>query len=132
MAGLTARRVTSQCPAWRLLRNRVKMGSCGFQLKLLLAIDNSKYSVDAINEVARRPWPTKTIVRVLSVLEPFPPSAVELWYDVRGSLERAQQEMTKRATELTQKASERLKRKELKIEPAAETDEEEPLTNRAQ
>ena len=87
-------------------------------MKLLLAIDNSKYSVEAIKEVARRPWPTKTIVRVLSVVEPFPPPAAELWYDASGSLERVQQELMKRATALTQKASERLKRKELKIEPA--------------
>src|SRR5688500_7319145 len=88
-------------------------------MKLLLAIDNSKYSDDAIKEVARRPWPTKTIVRVLSVVEPLPsPPAAQLWYDASGSLERAQQEMTKRATELTRKASERLNRKELKIEPA--------------
>jgi nucleotide-binding universal stress UspA family protein len=87
-------------------------------MKLLLAIDNSKYSVDAIKEVASRPWPAKTTVRVLSVVEPFTPPAAELWYDASGNLERAQQEMTKRATELTEKASERLKRKELKIEPA--------------
>ena len=87
-------------------------------MKLLLAIDSSKYSTEAIREVARRPWPLKTIVRVLSVVEPFPPPAAELWYDAGGSLERAQQEMTKRATKLTQKVSESLKRKGLKIESA--------------
>jgi nucleotide-binding universal stress UspA family protein len=87
-------------------------------MKLLLATDNSEHSAEAIKEVARRPWPTKTIVRVLSVVEPFPPPAAELWYDASGSLERAQQEMTKRATKLTQKASESLKRKGLKIESA--------------
>jgi nucleotide-binding universal stress UspA family protein len=55
---------------------------------------------------------------MLSVVEPLIPAAAELWYDASGSLERAQQEMTKRATKLTQKASESLKRKGLKIELA--------------
>ncbi len=87
-------------------------------MKLLLAIDNSEYSVEAIKEVAKRPWPPKAIVRVISVVEPVPPPAAELWYDATGSLERVQQEMTKRATELTQKTSESLKRKGLKIESA--------------
>jgi nucleotide-binding universal stress UspA family protein len=87
-------------------------------MKLLLAIDNSKYSAAAIKEVAKRPWPPKTIVRVISVAEPVPPPAAELWYDASGSLERVQQEMTKRAAELTQKTSKSLKRKGLKIETA--------------
>jgi nucleotide-binding universal stress UspA family protein len=87
-------------------------------MKLLLAIDNSQYSVEAIKEIAKRPWPPKTIVRVVSVVEPVPPPAAEFWYDASGSLERVQQEMAKRATELTQKTSETLKSKGLKIEVA--------------
>jgi nucleotide-binding universal stress UspA family protein len=87
-------------------------------MKILLAIDNSRYSAEAIKEVAKRPWPPNTIVRVISVVEPVPAPAAELWYDESGSLERVQQEMTKRATKLTQKTSESLKRKELKIESA--------------
>jgi len=75
-------------------------------MKLLLAIDNSKYSVAAIKEVAKRPWPPKTIVRVISVAEPVPLPAAELWFEASGSLERVQQEMTKRAAKLTQKTSE--------------------------
>jgi len=86
------------------------------QMKVLLAIDNSKYSAEAVKEVANRPWPPKTIVRVISVVEPVPPPAAELWYDASGSLEGVQQEMVKRATELTQKTSERLKQQGLKIE----------------
>jgi nucleotide-binding universal stress UspA family protein len=87
-------------------------------MKILLAIDNSRYSAEAIKEVAKRPWPPNTIVRVISVVEPVPAPAAELWYDESGSLERVQQEMTKRTTKLTQKTSESLKRKELKIESA--------------
>jgi nucleotide-binding universal stress UspA family protein len=87
-------------------------------MKLLLAVDNSEYSAAAIKEVANRPWPPKTIVRVISVVESVPPPAAELWYDASGSFERVQQAMTKRAAELTQKTSESLKSKGLKIEAA--------------
>jgi nucleotide-binding universal stress UspA family protein len=87
-------------------------------MKVLLAVDHSEYSAEAIKEVAKRPWPPKTIVRVISVVEPVPPPAAELWYDASGSLERVQQEMTKRAAGLTEKTSESLKRKGLKIETA--------------
>src|SRR5688500_11997669 len=87
-------------------------------MKLLLAIDNSDYSAVAIKEVAKRPWPPKTIVRVISIVEPVPPPAAELWYDASGSLERGQKEMKKRATELTLTASQSLKRKGLKSEAA--------------
>lgn len=58
----------------------------------------------------------QTLVRVLSVVVPITPPAAELWYDASGNLERVHQEMTKRATELTQKTSQSLKRKGLKIE----------------
>jgi nucleotide-binding universal stress UspA family protein len=87
-------------------------------MKLLLAIDNSEYSVEAIKEVAKRPWPPKTIVRVISVVEPVPRPAAELWYDASGSLERVEEEMTKRGAELTQETGETLKTKGLKIEAA--------------
>ena len=80
-------------------------------MKVLLAIDNSEYSAEAIREIAARPWPLNTMVRVLSVVEPVTPPNAELWYDV-------QQEMTKRATELTKSASEKLEGKGFTIETA--------------
>jgi nucleotide-binding universal stress UspA family protein len=87
-------------------------------MKVLLAIDNSEYSAEASKEVATRPWPPKTIVRVLSVVEPITPPAAELWYDAGGNLERVQQEMTKRATELIKNTAEKLEGKEFAIETA--------------
>ncbi len=47
-------------------------------------VDGSEYSAAAIKEVAKRPWPPRSIVRVLSVVEPITPPAAELWYDGRG------------------------------------------------
>jgi nucleotide-binding universal stress UspA family protein len=87
-------------------------------MKILLAVDNSEYSAEAVREVATLPWPQNTMVRVLSVVEPITPPAAELWYDAGGNLERVQQEMTKRARELTASAAEKLKGTELKIKTA--------------
>jgi nucleotide-binding universal stress UspA family protein len=39
-------------------------------MKILLAIDGSVFSDRAVDEVARRPWPTGSEVRVISVVEP--------------------------------------------------------------
>src|ERR1700748_404056 len=50
-------------------------------MKLLLAVDDSECSAAAIREVARRPWPSDTQVRVLSVMSEdpgAPPPGVEV------------------------------------------------------
>ncbi len=87
-------------------------------MKLLLAIDSSEYSVEATAEIAKRPWPADTVVRVLSVVEPVTPPAAELWYDAGGSLERVQQQMKERAEDLTASASKQLQGKGLEVETA--------------
>lgn len=38
-------------------------------MKILLAVDGSKYSEAAVEEVAQRPWPTGTQVRVVTAVE---------------------------------------------------------------
>lgn len=85
-------------------------------MKILLAIDSSEYSAAAIKEVARRPWPARSTVRVLSVVEPYPAIAVEPWYGGQQILENLDREMKRRATNLTKKIADRLKTKELKVE----------------
>lgn len=87
-------------------------------MKILLAVDSSEYSSAAITELAERPWPANTVVRVLSVVEPITPPAAELWYDAGGSLDRVQQQMKKRAEDLTAGASKQLQGKGLEIETA--------------
>lgn len=48
-------------------------------MKILLAIDGSRCSDAAVEEVARRPWPEGSLIKVLTVLEtPMPPTA-ETW-----------------------------------------------------
>jgi len=88
------------------------------EMKILLAIDDSKYSTSAIKEVAKQPWPKGTTVRVLTVAEPFPQVALEPWYGGRESLERIDQEVQKRARDLTKKTADSLKRKGFKIDTA--------------
>ena len=87
-------------------------------MKILLAVDDSEYSAAAIKEIAKRPWPKGTTVRVLMVAEPFPPIAIEPWYGGRESLERIDREVQKRARDLTKKTSETLRKKGFKIESA--------------
>jgi nucleotide-binding universal stress UspA family protein len=41
-------------------------------MKILLATDGSKYSDEAVKELARRVWPSGTEVRILSVAHPIP------------------------------------------------------------
>jgi nucleotide-binding universal stress UspA family protein len=85
-------------------------------MKILLAMDESKYSAAAVREVAKRPWPKGTTVRVLTVAEPFPPIAIEPWYGGRESLVRMDKELQKRARDLTRKTTENLKKKGIKTQ----------------
>jgi nucleotide-binding universal stress UspA family protein len=85
-------------------------------MKILLAVDDSKYSAAATNEIAKRPWPKGTTVRVLTVAEPFPPLAIEPWYGGRDSLVRIDKELQKRARDLTRKTAEKLKKKGIKTQ----------------
>jgi nucleotide-binding universal stress UspA family protein len=87
-------------------------------MKILLAVDGSEYSAEAVGEVAARPWPRGTTVRVLSAVEHITPPAAEVWYDVGGSLERAQQELRKRAEQLTVDVAEALRASGLTAETA--------------
>lgn len=84
-----------------------------YSMRILLAVDHSEYSAEAIKEIAIRPWPPDAIVLVLSVVESLTPPASELWYDAGGSLERVHQDLNNRANELTTSVAERLKGKGL-------------------
>lgn len=61
-------------------------------MKILLAIDGSSFSDEAVKEVARRPWPTGSEVKVVSVVEPPLLPTVESWVppdDYIEALEKA-------------------------------------------
>lgn len=48
-------------------------------MKILLAVDGSAFSDTAVAEVARRPWPPGSEIKVLSVFEPPLPPTPEAW-----------------------------------------------------
>src|SRR5918999_5429909 len=72
-------------------------------MKVLLAIDGSAVSDHAIDEVARRPWPAGSTVRILSVIQPYAPPATEIVLaaatinDIRAQQAEAADRLTKTA-----------------------------------
>ena len=48
-------------------------------MKILLAVDGSDCSEAAAEEVASRPWPEGSEIRILSVIEPFITPMAEAW-----------------------------------------------------
>jgi nucleotide-binding universal stress UspA family protein len=68
-------------------------------MRIVLAIDGSVSSEAAVDEVARRPWPADSQVRVISVIEVPAPLTSGPWtyansYEEQEALERAQAEET--------------------------------------
>jgi nucleotide-binding universal stress UspA family protein len=86
-------------------------------MKILLAIDDSAYSAAAVKEVAKRPWPRGTTVRVLTVVEPFPAVAMEPWYGARENLDLIDEAEKNKGRDLTKKATETLKKNSVRAQP---------------
>jgi nucleotide-binding universal stress UspA family protein len=73
-------------------------------MKILIAIDGSIYSQQAVQEVAQRPWPAGSAARVISVIKlPFVPTAEtrSLPESDYSRLERELQTQAERAVEAT-------------------------------
>jgi nucleotide-binding universal stress UspA family protein len=76
-------------------------------MKILLAIDESPFSEEAIREVEERFRAPDTTVRVLHVVAKFVPPAAALW-DAGGSVEAAREEVVSRYQGLVEGVAERL------------------------
>ena len=74
-------------------------------MKILLAIDGSPCSDTAVEEVARRPWPADTQVRVVSVVEPPAPLVAEPYMGVVGYFEEVERLKRKQAEEIVAAAA---------------------------
>jgi nucleotide-binding universal stress UspA family protein len=86
-------------------------------VNILLAVDESRYSAEAIKAVAERPWPEQTIVHVLSVVEPLLPSP-EIWFNPgAGASENALKYVRDQAGRLTARAADSLRAQGLSAEP---------------
>jgi nucleotide-binding universal stress UspA family protein len=84
-------------------------------MRILLAVDDSEYSTAAVNEVAKRPWPGRSMVKILNVVEPVP-IGVEPWVGEIESLDQIEAELKTRASRLIKKITERLKKKDLRVQ----------------
>ena len=82
-------------------------------MKILLAVDGSTFGDKAAAEVARRPWPADTQVRVLSVVEVPMPLAAEpymlsdqFYVEAEAALRRRAADAAGRAAEVLQRSLE--------------------------
>ena len=71
-------------------------------MKILLALDGSPHSDAALDEIRQRPWPPASVVRILSVIEPFTPPVAELgltpsWEEIDRSRATQAEVLTARA-----------------------------------
>jgi nucleotide-binding universal stress UspA family protein len=76
-------------------------------MNILLAIDGSAPSQDAIAEVAHRPWPSPSTVRILSVIQPYTPPATEVVL-TSATIDEIRKRDTQDAEQLTRHARERI------------------------
>ena len=84
-------------------------------MRILLAIDGSAPSQDAIGEVAHRLWPSPSTLRILSVIQPYTPPATEVVV-ASATLNEIRQHQAQDAEQLTRQASERFAASELSVE----------------
>ncbi|HXG65516.1 MAG TPA: universal stress protein [Blastocatellia bacterium] len=78
-------------------------------MKILLAIDGSLYSDRAVEEVARRPWPMGSAVKILTVVEPpFQPFS-HTWVMPEGYYDDLERAGDDHARSIVEKAAERLR-----------------------
>jgi nucleotide-binding universal stress UspA family protein len=86
-------------------------------MRILLAVDGSAPSQDAIEEVAARSWPTGSMARVIFVVRHYVPPATEL---VPGGLtpQDVLQQHERDAQQIVDRAAERLTRSGLSVDTA--------------
>jgi nucleotide-binding universal stress UspA family protein len=78
-------------------------------MKILLAIDGSPCSDAAVAEVARRPWPEDSQVRVVSVVEPPGALTAEPYMGAGGYFEEVERLKRRQAEEVVGRAAELLR-----------------------
>jgi len=78
-------------------------------MKILLAIDGSPCSGTAVAEVARRPWPEESQLRVISVVEPPGALTAEPYMGVAGYFEEVERLKKQQADEVLAQAAEVLR-----------------------
>lgn len=83
-------------------------------MKILIGVDGSAHSQEAIDEVIRRPWPNGTVVRLLSAVQTIIPPAVEFAGAI--SWQEITEQHTKEAEHLTARLATAFTSTGLKVE----------------
>ena len=78
-------------------------------MKILLAIDGSPCSELAVTEVARRPWPDDSQLKVVSVIEPPGALTAEPYMGVGGYFDEVERLKRQQAEEVLAQAAELLR-----------------------
>ena len=83
-------------------------------MRILLAIDGSPHSQVAVDEIARRPWPATSTVRIVAVIQPYVPPATE--FVAGATLEDVRQQQASTAELVTGRAANALREAGLSTE----------------
>jgi nucleotide-binding universal stress UspA family protein len=78
-------------------------------MRILLAVDGSKFSDAAVEEVARRPWPDGSELEIVSVYEPPALPTTETWVLPQHYYEEMEKASQEQAREAINQAIERLR-----------------------
>ena len=84
-------------------------------MRILLAVDGSSPSQEAVDQLALRPWPTASSMRIISVVRSYIPTATEF---VPGTLttQEVRQQNLKYAEDIVLRAVERLEKDGLHVD----------------
>ena len=74
-------------------------------MKVILAVDGSPNSEDAVEYIAEHRWAGETNVRVLTVVENTPPRSVASWHGTHGVLQEMRREETADAKRLVERVA---------------------------
>jgi len=77
-------------------------------MKILLAIDGSEFSDAAVNEIAVRPWPAASAVKIISVVEPPLLPTVETWVPPDNYIEELERAAENQAQSIVSKAADHI------------------------
>jgi nucleotide-binding universal stress UspA family protein len=87
-------------------------------MKILLAVDGSECSDDVIEEVAERPWPADSALRIISVAETLPPEELPL---PQRHLEDGEKAARHQAQKIVERVKTRLRESDARFFPISST-----------
>jgi nucleotide-binding universal stress UspA family protein len=79
-------------------------------MKILLAIDGSPHSNAAVEEVARRPWPERSQIKILAVIHAAVPEMPDPFFFMYAAHEEQLEEARRLAPEIVANASRRIRK----------------------